>query len=93
MVNLVKNAIKFSRARQIRILAGYDYKKSVLHVQVNDEGKGIRADEKERLFTLFDQVDRTKSVNIEGVGMGLNICKKIIDENEGTIEVFSEGEN
>ena len=46
-----------------------------------------------RLFTLFDQVDRTKSVNLEGVGMGLNICKKIIDENDGTMNVYSEGEN
>ena len=45
LVNLVKNAIKFSRARQIKILAGYDYQKSIIHVQVDDEGKGIKADE------------------------------------------------
>ncbi len=65
----------------------------MLHVQVVDEGKGIRADEKEKLFTLFDQIDRTKNVNYEGVGMGLNICKKIIDENGGMISVHSQGEN
>lgn len=81
--------MKFSRAHSIRILAGYDDKESMLHVQVVDEGKGIKPDEVKRLFTLFDQVDRTKSVNLEGVGMGLNICKKIIDENDGTISVYS----
>ena len=64
-----------------------------MHVQIDDEGKGIKEDERERLFTLFGQVDRTKSVNFDGIGMGLNICKKIIDENQGSIEVYSRGEN
>ncbi len=89
LVNLVKNAMKFSRAHPIRILSSYDHQEQMLHVQVIDEGKGIKPDEVKRLFTLFDQVDRHKSVNLEGVGMGLNICKKIIDENDGSISVYS----
>ena len=93
LVNLVKNAMKFSQTKPIKILTGYDFTEQMLHVQIIDEGKGIKQEQLEKLFSLFDQVDRDSFGNLEGVGMGLNICTKIVNENGGSISVFSEGEN
>ena len=59
LVNLTKNALKFSHGQPIHIFAGYDTEKHVLHVQVVDEGKGIEQSERDKLFTLFEMSDRT----------------------------------
>ena len=74
-------------------MAQYDLGKQELKVCVVDQGRGIKKDEMVNLFKLFGKIERTDSENIDGIGMGLNICKKIIDHNGGTIDVFSEGEN
>lgn len=92
LVNLIKNALKFCRGKPIRVLTAYNRETEKLHVQVADEGKGLKAEEISKLFTLFGRIERTQSDNIEGVGLGLVICKKIVENNEGRIDVFSAGE-
>ena len=93
LVNLTKNALKFSRGKEIKIMAKYNLCKQELKVCVVDQGRGIKKEEMVNLFKLFGKIERMDSENIDGIGMGLNICKKIIDHNGGTIDVFSEGEN
>ena len=61
----------------------------MLVVHVIDEGKGICEEEKSKLFKLFGRLERTADLNNEGMGMGLNICQKIIQNNGGSINVFS----
>ena len=63
----------------------------MLVVHVSDLGKGINRVNIDKLFTLFSS--ENSSDNEEGLGMGLNICKNIVEMNGGRIEVFSEGEN
>lgn len=46
-----------------------------------------------KLFKLFGKLERTTDVNIEGTGIGLTICEKIVKNNYGAIDVFSEGVN
>ena len=41
----------------------------------------------DKLFKLFGKIKRTERDNIDGIGMGLNICKKIIDHHGGTLDV------
>ena len=93
LVNLAKNALKFSRGQEIKIKATYEASKQLLRVYVVDKGKGIKSDEMKNLFTLFGKVQRTEEDNLDGIGMGLTICQKIVERNGGTIDVFSEGEN
>jgi len=47
----------------------------------------------DKLFKLFGKIKRTEKDNTDGIGMGLNICHKIIQHNGGVIDAFSEGEN
>ena len=74
-------------------MAKYDYRQQLLRVYVADKGRGIKKDEMDKLFKLFGKIKRTESDNTDGIGMGLNICQKIIDYNGGVIDAFSEGEN
>ena len=50
----------------------------MLEVDVVDTGSGIKTDELDKLFTKFSKLERTEAVNEEGIGMGLSICRKIV---------------
>ena len=65
----------------------------MLKVQIVDTGKGIKLEDIDKLFTLFGKLKRTAEINHEGIGMGLMICKSLVQMNGGTISVYSEGEN
>ena len=93
LINLTKNALKFTHKGHIQVQAAYDYYREELQVKVSDTGKGIKFDEMKKLFTLFGKMERTEDSNPDGLGMGLTICQKIIENCGGKIEVFSEGEN
>ena len=70
----------------------FDEANQMLKVYVVDTGKGIRADDIDKLFTLFGKLKRTAEMNNEGIGMGLVICQNLVNMNHGTISVKSDGE-
>jgi signal transduction histidine kinase len=57
--------------------------------QVRDEGQGIPANKLESVFERFQQVDSSDSRKKGGTGLGLTICREIIDRHEGKIWVDS----
>ena len=59
-------------------------------VKVSDEGKGIPADALMRLFEPFYRVDGSASASCSGFGLGLSICRRLIEAHEGEIWVESE---
>ena len=65
----------------------------MLCVQVADKGRGIGAEDIDKLFTMFGKLEDTDNLNQEGVGLGLTICQKIVENNGGAIEVHSDGLN
>ncbi len=84
--NLITNAIKFTKPGQpprIRIHAHPEGNQHRIHIQ--DDGIGMDPQHATELFQLFHQGDQTKSQ--EGQGIGLAICKKIIDHHGGTISI------
>ena len=87
----MKNAYKFTRKGEIRIIAAYDYENSKLKVHVVDTGKGITQGEMGQLFTKFGKLLRTADMNHEGIGMGLMICQNLVKQNQGEISVHSDG--
>lgn len=59
----------------------------MLKVVIIDSGKGINKDEMHHLFKMFGKLRRTAETNNEGIGMGLMICKKLVELNHGIVEV------
>ena len=93
MINLVKNAIKFTNKGEISVRASYDLFSGSIIVHVRDTGVGIELNELHKLFTRFGKLQRTAHLNSGGIGLGLTICKQIIEQAEGKIEVASEGKD
>jgi two-component system, OmpR family, sensor histidine kinase KdpD len=81
--NLVHNASKFAppdSAITVRVIPCDGY----IQVDVEDQGIGIPADERPRLFEAFRQVERTSHIQ-KGAGLGLAICKGLVEAHGGTI--------
>lgn len=87
--NLLQNAIKFSPdGGTIAIRVGVEADK--VRVEVSDTGIGIASDKVEHIFDRFYQVDGSMTRRFGGAGLGLAICKQIVDAHGGQIRVESE---
>ena len=86
LVNLLSNAIKFSPDKTTITIAVVEHDDSV-EIQVNDQGQGIPEDKRETVFERFKQIDRTDETKKGGIGLGLPICKAIVEQHGGSIGV------
>ena len=73
LINLVKNALKFTPRGDIKIVCSYDKVLEMLHMHIIDNGKGIKSEQINKLFDLFGKLRRSNEANHEGIGMGLMI--------------------
>ncbi|MCR4793200.1 MAG: response regulator [Lachnospiraceae bacterium] len=89
MLNIINNAIKYTKEGGICISASYDLQREMLKVEVSDTGIGIREEDMEKLFQSFQRLEETKNRNIEGTGLGLNITKQLVEMMDGFIGVQS----
>jgi PAS domain S-box-containing protein len=89
--NLLKNAVKFSHPGGTVAVRTADAAGGRLRVEVRDAGAGVDADLLPRMFDLYEQGDRSVTRQHSGLGLGLSICKGIVDAHGGTITASSEG--
>ena len=92
VINLIKNAIKFTTKGTIEVKASYRKPEGLLLVHIKDTGSGIRKEEIPKLFNRFGKLQRTADQNKEGIGLGLVIAKSIVEQQGGEIGVESAGE-
>ncbi|MDR3224941.1 MAG: response regulator [Clostridiales Family XIII bacterium] len=96
LTNLLSNAAKFTPAGgSIEMNAHLIEEKDgicKLRFEVKDTGIGISDEQKEKLFTSFQQADSSTSRNFGGTGLGLAISKRIVEMMGGDIQVESEPE-
>jgi PAS domain S-box-containing protein len=85
LLNLLTNAVKFTDAGTVKVVAGYDAGAGRLRVSVIDSGIGVSAALASRLFQRFSQVDATSTRAQGGTGLGLAICKALIEAMHGEI--------
>ena len=89
LTNLLSNAIKYSpRGGLIRTGGWAD--DDWVYVAVSDEGIGIPRSEQERIFERFYRAESPLSRRTEGAGLGLYLCKEVIEAHGGKIWVQSE---
>ena len=92
LINLIRNALKFTPFEgQIDIKVEYNATEQSLCVDVQDSGLGIAQEDLGKLFNQFGKLQRSATMNSDGIGLGLRICKELVEQNGGTICVKSEG--
>lgn len=90
LMNLISNAIKYSpKDAEIEITLSHNQKK--VRIQVIDQGEGIPEQECNLLFQPFAQISTKPTADERSIGLGLAICKKIIDKHKGKISYQPNG--
>jgi DNA-binding response OmpR family regulator len=84
--NLLSNAFKYTYdGGEIEVCVSQDTDTQTAILQVVDNGMGIKGDPR-KLFDRFYQGASSRSMHIEGTGIGLNLCKMVVEMHHGTIE-------
>jgi protein-histidine pros-kinase len=90
LFNLLSNAVKFTEdGGSVNIIANL-YDETRLRLQIQDSGIGIKPEDLDKLFIEFRQLDSGLARRHQGTGLGLALTKKIVEFQNGTIEVESE---
>ena len=96
LINLLKNSIANTHKGHISIDVQYHINENKLEFTILDTGIGILGDELENVFRPFYQIEKTGNNgdngdnNMEGLGLGLAICKKIVNKLNGDIYFINE---
>jgi two-component system phosphate regulon sensor histidine kinase PhoR len=89
IINLVSNATKYGRQDGHIVASIYKTDGKHVLVEISDDGIGIAEEHLPRLFERFYRTDRGRSRDVGGTGIGLAICKHIIEAHGQTIHVRS----
>lgn len=87
-VNLLSNAIKCS-PREGAVEISVVESESQVEIRISDQGPGLAAEFHQAIFERFNQVDGSEHQTRDGVGLGLAICKAIVEQHDGSIGVES----
>ncbi|MEH2004228.1 sensor histidine kinase [Nostoc sp.] len=91
MTNLLDNAFKFTDEGQIDVRAVVDSTGTMAQISVRDTGIGIEMENSEQLFSPFVQADGSTQRSYGGTGLGLTICKRLVELMGGNIWLESPG--
>lgn len=85
VINIVNNAIKYTPEGSHITLSAHREGDQV-EVEIADDGPGIDQDAKDRIFDMFYTADKKRGDSRRGLGLGLSLCKSIINAHGGTIQ-------
>ncbi|CAB3729716.1 Sensor histidine kinase RcsC [Paraburkholderia sediminicola] len=91
--NLLSNAIKFTRVGKVTLRVSVEEQHSdaaAVVVAIEDTGIGMSPEQQRGLFQAFSQADTSINRRFGGTGLGLALCRRLLDAMGGTIEVASE---
>lgn len=87
--NIFDNAIKYSENKGAPVRAVLEQKPPYCILHVTDSGQGIPPEDLPHIFEPFYRVDKSRSKHTGGYGLGLSLCKTIMEAHKGKIEVKS----
>lgn len=91
--NLVGNALKFGAGKPVEVAVSsfVDPRRgNLVQISVRDQGIGIRAEDQEKLFLAYKQLEDSRSSKVAGTGLGLAISMELAQQMEGSLSVESE---
>lgn len=88
IMNFFNNAMKHSELKEPILIRGYRQDNEIM-IEVEDFGKGILSKDLPHIFDSYYQGNVSKKTDYQGVGLGLSICKEIVEEHGGKIMVKS----
>jgi signal transduction histidine kinase len=89
LTNLIENAVKYSR-KGSQIMVGAKSSDGMVTINVSDRGDGIPSDLLDKVFERFYQGDTVVAGRKDGIGLGLSICRAVVEAHDGKIWVESE---
>lgn len=93
LTNLLNNAFKFTEQGEIKLKAIANIDQSLVEISVVDTGIGIEQNRQTNVFEAFVQEDSSIRRRYGGTGLGLTICKQLVELMGGQILIFSGGKN
>jgi two-component system phosphate regulon sensor histidine kinase PhoR len=90
LINLIVNSIKYGKIGGIIMISIASKGKNQITIKVKDNGEGIKKENMGRIFERFYRVDKSRSRDQGGSGLGLSIVKHIIEAHKQTITLESE---
>ncbi|HIE41390.1 MAG TPA: HAMP domain-containing histidine kinase, partial [Candidatus Aenigmarchaeota archaeon] len=87
--NLFQNALKYSHSDKQPVMVSITFDGENVQIEIQDFGQGIPEQDIPFIFEPFYRVDKSRSKDTGGYGLGLSLTKKIIEAHRGTIEVHS----
>jgi signal transduction histidine kinase len=89
LINLISNAVKFTPDGSITIVAWQEVDSEAVQVAVSDTGIGIAQEDQAKVFEPFGQAVDTRPDGPRGTGLGLPICREIVEHHGGRLWVAS----
>ena len=88
-INLIDNAVKYGKQNGTIEASAYKIEGKKILIEISDDGFGISEDHIGRIFERFYRTDAARSRKVGGSGLGLSICKHIVEAHGQTIHVRS----
>jgi len=89
LINLVDNAIKYGKTNGLIEAGIYIVERKKILIEITDDGYGIAEEHRSRIFERFYRTDSARTRKVGGSGLGLSICKHIIEAHNESIHVRS----
>ena len=93
LVNLINNAIKYTHNGKVSLfVTKKSWKNGTTKIEfvVKDTGIGIKEEDIKKLFVAFERIEEKRNRNIEGTGLGINICVQLLEMMNSSLQVESE---
>lgn len=87
--NLLSNAIKFTESGEVTVRAAVDSGSHLLRLEVEDSGIGMTQEQLGQLFRAFSQTDDSITRRYGGTGLGLALCRHLVEAMDGEVDVQS----
>ena len=87
--NIIENSRKYADVSELHIIITMNKKNDVITIDIADNGKGISEDKLANVFEQFYRGDDSRNSKNDGSGLGLYVCKYIIEEQGGNISALN----